>query len=808
MKDINGNNIAILSSLINSISDIVLIKDINGVYLGCNHLFAELMGYSKEEIIGKTDFDLIGHTEATFYSSKDNDVLLSKQSVQYIDWITYSDGRRALIDTKKTPFFDEEGNIIGLIAIGRDITSWDLAQKELMTQSELQSILMKIATQYINIPLSDIDQTINRSLAELGTYVKADRCYIFDYEWEEKYCRNTYEWVAPKILPQIKSLQKVPLSLLKPWTEQHKKGNYIYIQDVLALPVSDSIRQILEPQEVKSLITIPMMDNTKCIGFVGFDFVQNEYIFNHREEVLLTLFSQILVNIKLRASLENKLILEKQNAENANNAKSDFLANISHEIRTPINAILGFSEALQFSLHDEEDKKMVNHILNSGTLLLGLLNDILNLSKIESGMFEIVTKPVQLESLLKETIFMFSEISKDKNLQFSIDLEDHFPSQLVLDEIRIKQIIFNLIGNAVKFTESGEIKIRASYHQYFSNSGILKMEFIDSGIGIAKENLNSIFEAFKQHHSVNTRLNSGVGLGLSISKRLVEKMKGSISVESTLGVGSTFTITIPNVQLEPDVSIASNVKSEIVEDRGPSVSPISVLVVDDVFLNTELISKLLSPLGYHVTTANSGEKALQLLETFKPNIILLDMRMPGLSGFEVAEKIKQDESLKHIPLIAFTASIFHSEKIMETGNFAGYLFKPVKRDDLIQTIEKMANKSIQSPYLPSTKTTSKVEVKSTERKPETQSTNNLFQQLWKEWDKLQHNFVLFQVENFAEKIKMIGLNMKYDELTEYADSLISLINDFLMEDLKELFLKFPSVLKSISPEFNGNQNEN
>jgi PAS domain S-box-containing protein len=808
MKDFNGKNIAILNSLIDSISDIVLIKDNHGVYLGCNHHFAELMGYSKEEIIGKTDFDLIGHTEATFYSSKDNDVLLSKKSVQYIDWITYSDGRKALIDTKKTPFFDDEGNIIGLIAIGRDITSWDLAQKELMTQSELQSILMKIATQYINIPLSDIDHTINKSLAELGAYVKADRCYIFDYEWEEKYCRNTYEWVAPNIHPQIKSLQKVPLHLLKPWVEQHKKGMYVYLQDVLALSVSDPIRQIFEPQEVKSLITIPMMDNKKCIGFIGFDFVKNEYIFNHREEVLLTLFSQILVNIKLRASLEHKLILEKQNAENANNAKSDFLANISHEIRTPINAILGFSEALQYSLQNEEDKKMVNHILNSGTLLLGLLNDILNLSKIESGMFEIVTNPVHLETLLKETIFMFSEISKDKNLQFSIELDQPFPTQLVLDEIRIKQIIFNLIGNAVKFTESGEIKIRASYHQYFSNSGILKMEFIDSGIGIAKENLDSIFEAFKQHSSINTRLNSGVGLGLSISKRLVEKMKGSITVDSTLGVGSTFTITIPNVQLEHEVSISTKAKSATVEDRGPSVSPLSVLVVDDVFLNTELISKLLSPLGYLVTTANSGEKALHLLENYKPNVILLDMRMPGLSGFEVAEKIKRDDSLKHIPLIAFTASIFHSEKIMETGNFAGFLFKPVKRDDLIQTIEKIANKSVQSPYLSITKATPTVELKSKERLAETRSTNYLFQQLWKEWDQLQHNFVLFQVENFAEKIKMIGLNMKYDELIEYADSLISLINDFLMDDLKQLFLKFPSILKAINSEFNINQNEN
>jgi PAS domain S-box-containing protein len=808
MTNKHEHNMSILSSLVDSIPDIVLFKDLKGVYLGCNNHFAQLMGYPKEEIIGKTDYELIGQSEAKFYSTKDKDVLTSTDSVQYTDWITYPDGRKALIETRKTPFSDVNGKIIGIIAVGRDITNWELAQNELVAQSELQHILMKIATKYINVPLSDIANTIHASLGELATFVNADRCCTFIYDRDLKIGKNTHEWVANGIKPQIQNLQNVPFEILNHWIEVHDTGNYIYIPDVSSLPVENEIRYLLSEQNIKSLITIPMMDNNSCIGFVGFDFINQYYNYNKREEILLTFFAQILVNINLRVSLEKNLIAEKQNAEYANKVKSEFLANISHEIRTPINAILGFSEALQFKLKDPEDQKMVKHILESGNLLMGLLNDVLDLSKIESGLFEIVPNPVNLKSLFKETVIMFRENVKHKNLHFSIDIEEPFPDDFLLDEIRVKQVVFNLLGNAVKYTESGQIIIKASFKLYFGQFGILKIQIIDTGIGIAEEQLESIFDAFKQYNSDHNQTNKGVGLGLSISKKIIEKMKGTISVQSSVGIGSTFTISIPNVQfISADKNKTS--KSEHLKPELLNTYNTTIMVVDDVFLNTELINKLLTPLGFHVLTANSGELALSILETQKPDLILLDMRMPGLSGFEVAEIIKQNDHYKQIPIIAFTASVFNSEKILENGNFDGFLFKPVKRDELLKTIEKFTTVTPDIQIDTINTNFNDIPLYNAKIEPliDDQSIVHLFEQLFSEWKQIQTNFIIFKVEHFAENIKIIGQNFQFEKMQLFAENTLNLINDLNIDDLKLYFSKFPEIIKEIKPELNLDTNE-
>ena len=496
------------------------------------------------------------------------------------------------------------------------------------------------------------------------------------------------------------------------------------------------------------------------------------------------------------------MIIEKQKAETANFAKSEFLANMSHEIRTPINAILGFSEALQLKLQDSEERNMVEYILNSGNLLMGLLNDILDLSKIESGQLEMVAKPVDLKTIFNETIELFGGSTKDKSIPITIHTPDDFPKVIFIDDIRIKQVIFNLIGNAVKFTNKGNIKIISSFKKIDNKYGTLIISVADTGIGIAKEQQQKIFDAFKQFNSDPMRINKGVGLGLSISKRLIEKMKGEISVESTIGVGSTFTITVPDLSYSENLRDEKVMSSESIVNKEVFFNKGTVLVADDVFLNTELVRKLLNPIGIEVYTADCGDLAIQMLETITPDLILLDMRMPGLSGYEVAKMIKNNPKTKHIPIIAFTASVFSSDKIMQSGDFEGYLFKPVKRAELINLLSK---------FIPETQTVSatqnqekaQINIPSKHEEeiqipvPNHISFDLILEELMEEWEEINKAFVIFKIEIFAKKINTIGITYSLNQLYEYSETLLENIEKFDFDKIKQNIYSFPDVINEI-----------
>ncbi len=392
-------------------------------------------------------------------------------------------------------------------------------------------------------------------------------------------------------------------------------------------------------------------------------------------------------NVTKRIEREDALREAKQEAEHANRLKSEFLANMSHEIRTPMNAVLGYSEILAEKLKDNpEYLSYVEGINKGGKNLISLINDILDLSKIESGKLEINTTPVDFRNLLEDIKQIFAANIKNKHIDFNINIDSRLPHALMLDKKRIRQVLFNLVGNAIKFTDKGGVNIAVKVEGIIGiKSNIdLFFEVEDTGIGIREQQLTDIFEAFRQTHGNYSQF-EGTGLGLAISKRLVEAMNGAISVESVIGKGSVFRVYLKDVEIPPfDINKYSVDKKN--ELQNIIFNSPQILLVDDVKSNLDVIQQILNNYNCKISTAYNGKEALKKIEEQIPDLILMDIQMPVLDGFETTKILKNNSKYKKIPVIALTALAMTEQMEKYIGVFDGYLTKPTKFSKLIECL--------------------------------------------------------------------------------------------------------------------------
>ena len=394
-------------------------------------------------------------------------------------------------------------------------------------------------------------------------------------------------------------------------------------------------------------------------------------------------------NKQLTQEIEDRKSAVEQ-ADKANKAKSHFLANMSHEIRTPMNSIIGFTDLLLTIIRDTKQRHYLESMKSSGRSLLVLINDILDLSKIEAGKFEIEYQAVNIRRLVEEIQHIFSLKCKEKNLFFQNNIDEDIPEFLILSEIRLKQIFVNVISNAIKFTEKGGITInvkRIAAPVDTHNVNLL-IEIKDTGIGIPQEQQDIIFKAFQQQDGQNFSEYGGTGLGLTISKRLMELMGGRIKLSSRVGYGTTFNLYLNDV-LVADKDLKPRIKKEIIQKKSIDLKLSTILVVDDSRANRRLVREFLRPSGAKVIEAGNGREAIDKAKEFLPSIILLDIRMPIMGGVEAAEKLKKDPSTSNIPLVAFTASVSYDKKVdyQELG-FSAFLMKPVHMDELFKVLSE------------------------------------------------------------------------------------------------------------------------
>lgn len=430
-------------------------------------------------------------------------------------------------------------------------------------------------------------------------------------------------------------------------------------------------------------------------GFLGFILAQ--------ALVLSSRFTTAFERVKeLSGNLETKvkertaeLQKAKENAEAASRAKADFLANMSHEIRTPMNAILGTAQLLSNTKLGEDQKKMVKMFSNAGNTLLHIINDIIDLSKVESGKIELANNPFYLREIIENTIMIFYSQVNHVKIDFGFEIEADVPDYYSGDSNRMVQVISNLLSNAIKFTEEGEIllKIEKVKSNTITQKDVLKFSVSDTGIGIDRDHIPGLFDRFSQESSGTSRKYGGAGLGLAISKQLVILMGGDINVNSTPDEGTVFIFTVELQRLEKPSNKTDGTieKDKLVKTPGI----LNILIADDSEDNLFLLQRFLKDLNCNIVAAHNGEEAFEEYKKQPFDLILMDLQMPIMNGYEATEAIRKYENennMKSTAVIAVTAYALNEEKEkgMQFG-FADYITKPLNKKQLQETVKKTAN---------------------------------------------------------------------------------------------------------------------
>ncbi|MFZ5940060.1 MAG: ATP-binding protein [Bacteroidota bacterium] len=524
-------------------------------------------------------------------------------------------------------------------------------------------------------------------------------------------------------------------------------------------------------------------------------YVESRYSRINSNEVI-ALFRDITRNKIYEAELKDAL----EKAEQANRAKSEFLANMSHEIRTPMNGILGFSESLYHKITDPNHKKMIKSILSSGNILLSLINDILDMSKIEAGKIEINRQPFGIRSIIGEIEQLFSEKARKKHLNFQLSVDDDVPFTMLFDEIRIRQVLLNLVGNAVKFTEKGFVMVKVGYTPTGGSSGDVLIEVEDSGIGIPPEQQEIIFEPFKQQNNQSTRKYEGTGLGLSITRKLVERMDGEILVQSEVGKGSVFRVIIPGVECIDVVKRSDKILFD--EDTSIRFMPSKILIVDDVSTNIQAIRNLLETTEITCIEAENGEIALEILNHTYPDLILMDIRMPVMDGVETTALIKKDKRISDIPVIAYTASVFKSPVVEYPELFSGVLFKPVSKfqleSELMRYLEYEKIENLQ----PETESEPDQEMSNEQLARIPEMLGFLENEASELWLGIKDKLLIFKIEEFnnllEQKLKLLDL----PPVRSYVMSIKNAIEIFDIETIEEKVGAFPNLIAELKSIYN------
>ncbi|HRG77190.1 MAG TPA: ATP-binding protein, partial [Leptospiraceae bacterium] len=493
------------------------------------------------------------------------------------------------------------------------------------------------------------------------------------------------------------------------------------------------------------------------------------------------------IDISFRKQVEQSILKGKEAAEAANKAKSEFLANMSHEIRTPLNAIVGFSSILQDKLEGNIAlTDYLENIIQSSNVLLSLINDILDISKVEAGRLVVNPQPVNLSSFTNEIQSIFIMKASEKGISLNFHISQDIPDSILIDEKYLRQILFNLIGNAVKFTHSGGVEINIDVIPKLDDASKidLRCSVKDTGIGIPKEELNRIFEPFTQVANQNHTLYGGTGLGLTITSRLVELLGGSIEVESEFGIGTAFIVSFFNIPIGT-LNFEKETKPDKLWLKDIRFKNPLILIAEDIYTNRQVLQGFLKPFNVTIIETDNGEECIHIARKHHPDLILMDMQMPVMDGYTAANILKLDNDLKEIPIIAITASGSQMAKDKFNNVVNDFLLKPVFKFDLLEILIQYLpyERNVEMQMEPIEK--SLISIISDESL-QIEDKNELLQIFIPEIKKLQKTLVFDELIDFVNKLGSLADNKNIPQLKAACKKLNESITTFNIDRIYEL----------------------
>lgn len=662
--------------------------------------------------------------------------------------------------------------------------------------STLESVIMHIASRFINVPLNEYESRLNEALELIGRFLDIDRVYMFAYDFENYTTSNLFEWCNEGVQPEIDNLQNVSIDdIFDEWLTMHLNKQMVIYEDVDALDHDSRIYQILKPQGIISICTIPLISHNDCLGFVGFDDVREKRKWSDNDFKLLTVLSELIVNTMIKQRNDETLNILRENAIQANQAKSRFLAHMSHEIRTPLNGIHNAFYLLSQSNSEQEKQDYIQIAQTSLDYLTSIVNNVLDITRIEAGKMSVNYNKVDLEYEIVKTLRSLRLSMRQKSLRCIFDFDYSISNIVIIDMQKLNQILINLVNNAIKYTQDGYIKVSVQIKKDGMLSNLL-ISVEDNGVGISFEDQKRITEAFFQSTSQSSSV-VGSGLGLSIVNQLVELMGGKLKITSTPHVGSIFEITLPFVlgdsitaekmykkimiltddeafynkyhlffedfadhvvqysnvsptdicdlmivddqimqfntdKVEQIFDLFQQTQKIMITDNKQKKSsmanvletPISkkdfaqfvknrltesienfqtsklyhghVLVVDDNKINREALNAIISKHGINCHLAASGYQAIDMCKINRYDLILMDIQMPLIDGYETAMHIRASQSYQdRTPIVAITANVFLSEYDNKMATHIEHiLFKPIKIDELLSHFDRYLKNAV------------------------------------------------------------------------------------------------------------------
>ena len=636
-QEVSRNSEAIYSSLVENLPLHVLRKDADGRFVFANQSFCDLVGKPLAEILGKTDFDFYPEELARKFRHDDHDVLETGRLLETVEENS-RDGETRYVEIRKSPVRDAHGKIVGVQGVFWDVTRRKKAEAALERERYLLHALMDNLPH--NIYFKDLASRFIRINKAMAAYFGLD-------DASEAIGKNDFDY----------------------FTEEHARQAIADEREILesGQPVVDKEEKETWPDGHTTWVLttkMPLRDKDgRAVGSFG-----------------------ISRDITERKRAAEALRVAKEAAEAANRAKDAFLANMSHEIRTPLNAVIGMTELVLGTPLSAQQRDFLSTARESGEALLTVINDILDFSKIEAGKFALDCRAFDFRESLGDAMKAFAVRADRKGLELAFDVHPDVPYLVVGDCDRLRQILVNLVGNALKFTEQGEVLLDVALQSQSADDVVLHFTVADTGIGIPESKQSAIFEVFEQVDSTLKRRYGGTGLGLAIASRLVELMGGRIWVESTLGEGSAFHFTAR-------FGLAKGEAVTTCPAELHSLQGLRALVVDDNATNCRILEEILSTWNMSATVVDGASAAMDLLREAQTagmpyRLVLTDAHMPQIDGFMLAGKIKDDTELNSTVVMMLTSedrpdAVARCEQL----GIAAYLLKPIKQSELLEAVK-------------------------------------------------------------------------------------------------------------------------